>query len=391
MNLDGTTAARRTPKVMISSTFVDLRELRSVVRTFIERELGYEVLSSEAADFPADPDVRTVENCLRRVENDADVLVLYIGQRYGSVVPATGHSVTHSEYLAARAKGIPVFVGVDPDVLTMLEAWRAAPASVAGRVDNTALFEFLDLVYRQDQVWVQPCALGQDFVAWLRSQFAFLMNEGLRLWKQTQATGQPWIGELPRTAARYALHRPDGWQYRMVAEVIRHALREHRQLFSQLERGVVMPLGREVSDPMEWLMVRQAELARVPELISDSLAWANSAAQREDFEGMALAASTFAESIVVVAVWMRDVRSAHVPDDFQEAARAFSAMGEALVRDAVGYPDNMHAALDEAKTKEPDVDGIRRVDLSFTARIDESSAQRFNEAIERLRQRLLAQ
>jgi hypothetical protein len=41
-------------------------------------------LLSEHPSFPIDPGVTTIENCRRRVEQDADLFVLIVGMRYGS-------------------------------------------------------------------------------------------------------------------------------------------------------------------------------------------------------------------------------------------------------------------------------------------------------------------
>jgi len=73
------------PCVMVSSTFYDLRQVRTDLENFLSRDLGYHPLLSEFASFPVDPDKTTVENCRRRVEKNADILVLVIGGRYGSV------------------------------------------------------------------------------------------------------------------------------------------------------------------------------------------------------------------------------------------------------------------------------------------------------------------
>jgi hypothetical protein len=92
---------------MVSSTFYDLRQVRANLTRFITDEMGWIALLSELASFPVDPDADTIENCRRRVEQDADILIVVIGGRYGTVDFSATKSVTNLEYLAARAKGIP--------------------------------------------------------------------------------------------------------------------------------------------------------------------------------------------------------------------------------------------------------------------------------------------
>jgi hypothetical protein len=112
------------PSVFLSSTCYDLGQLRVDLGTFIERDLGYTAMMSEHPSFPIDPDTTTIENCRRRVDQDADVLVLVVGARHGTVDPATSRSITNIEYVTAKAKGIPVYAFVHKPVLAALPLWR---------------------------------------------------------------------------------------------------------------------------------------------------------------------------------------------------------------------------------------------------------------------------
>ena len=62
-----------TPTVMISSTFYDLRQIRTNLAEFITDDLGYLPLLSEFPSFPVNPDLNTVENCQARVKENADI------------------------------------------------------------------------------------------------------------------------------------------------------------------------------------------------------------------------------------------------------------------------------------------------------------------------------
>lgn len=70
---------------------------------FFQEQLGYRCLASEMNSFPVDLDLDSVENC--RVQDDADVLVLVIGERYGYCPQPSSKSVTILESLVARSKG----------------------------------------------------------------------------------------------------------------------------------------------------------------------------------------------------------------------------------------------------------------------------------------------
>jgi hypothetical protein len=113
------------PALFVSSTCYDLQQVRSDIKLFAE-ELGLEPILSEYNSFPVNPDAGTLENCLNAVNKSADVFVLIVGSRYGSIL-AGDKSITNLEYLTARTKGIPVYVFVSRQILNILPVWKANP------------------------------------------------------------------------------------------------------------------------------------------------------------------------------------------------------------------------------------------------------------------------
>ena len=91
----------RRPSIFISSTCYDLKQLRADLHSYVE-QAGFEPVLSEYPTFPVDPDETAIENCRKMVESRADIFVLVVGGRYGSLTEQ-GKSVTNLEYLSARA------------------------------------------------------------------------------------------------------------------------------------------------------------------------------------------------------------------------------------------------------------------------------------------------
>jgi hypothetical protein len=77
------------PRVFISSTFYDLRHIRSSLEGFIER-LGYEAILSEKGKISYNPDLPLDESCYREASK-ADIFVLIVGGCYGS--PASEENI----------------------------------------------------------------------------------------------------------------------------------------------------------------------------------------------------------------------------------------------------------------------------------------------------------
>src|SRR5207237_5383668 len=89
---------------------------------------GYQALLSEFSSFPINPADSAVENCREQVEREADIVVLVVGTRDGTIDKASLKSVTNLEYLAARAKRIPIYAFFDAAREPLLTLWAADPA-----------------------------------------------------------------------------------------------------------------------------------------------------------------------------------------------------------------------------------------------------------------------
>ena len=113
------------PRVFVSSTYYDLKDIRSSLDNFIQ-SLGYDPILSEKGDIAYAPDRALDESCYRAVEN-VDIFVLIIGGRYGSAAGAEEaapsedffqryDSITKMEYEAASRRDVPTYILIDSNV-----------------------------------------------------------------------------------------------------------------------------------------------------------------------------------------------------------------------------------------------------------------------------------
>jgi hypothetical protein len=79
------------PKVFISSTFYDLRQIRDDLKRFV-RDLGYEPVRHETGAIPYGQELPPEDYAYREVER-CDIVVAVIGGRFGS---ASAHDPTQS-------------------------------------------------------------------------------------------------------------------------------------------------------------------------------------------------------------------------------------------------------------------------------------------------------
>lgn len=89
-----------TPKIFISSTIYDFKDLRSALKFYLE-QLGYIVYTSENNDFKVDGSVHSYDACLKLIE-ECDYFILLIGGRVGGWYNKENKvSITRQEYRTA--------------------------------------------------------------------------------------------------------------------------------------------------------------------------------------------------------------------------------------------------------------------------------------------------
>ena len=111
------------PRVFISSTFYDLRQMRADLERFV-KELGYEPVRNETGAIPYDKREKLETSAYREVEL-CDVLVAIVGGRYGSEsLDDPGYSISQAELRRALDRGIQVFIFVERGVLAEYSTYQ---------------------------------------------------------------------------------------------------------------------------------------------------------------------------------------------------------------------------------------------------------------------------
>lgn len=181
------------PRIFVSSTYYDLKHVRSSLDLFIE-SLGFEPVLSEKGAIAYTPDAPLDESCYREAAN-ADIFVLIVGGRYGS--EASGNekppgrsfferyeSITKKEYESALARDIPVYVLVENNVYSEYQTYLRNKDSKNihyAHVDSVNVFRLIEeILSKPRNNPTHTFERFSDIEAWLREQWAGFFRELLQ-------------------------------------------------------------------------------------------------------------------------------------------------------------------------------------------------------------------
>ena len=376
---------------MVSSTFYDLRDIRASLAEFISG-MGYVPMLSELPAFPIDPTSDTVKNCVSRVQQHADIFVLVVGGRYGSVSPEADKSITNLEYLAAKAKGIPLYAFVHADVIRCLPLWQDNPkADFRQTVDTPRLLEFVSSVRSHEKTWTFEFTNGTDIVAALRAQFANLFGDTLALRLKLAALPD---GDLIKTlsaeAARLVLERPPHWESLLFFQawcdanerrIARYRLHKATVSYGKLE---LVPAPQ----AMEWLQAKMHELIGIiptaNHLIGPALVEARGPdGVPGDPAKLVWVAEEFGKLLEFAIDWSASVRQARVVKPFDAVATELAPYADSMIDELYAFPRKW---LDQLKVDVREVSPTNPIRREATLVFTHNNLQGLLDSLERARQ-----
>ena len=383
------------PVAMISSTYYDLKQIRKDIADFFEDDLGYGVLRSETDSFPIDPDVGTVENCRRRVEEHADILVLVVGGRYGYVDKAADKSVTNLEYSSARAKGIPIYVFIDKRVLALLPVWESnRSADYSSVVDNPRLFDFIQQIRSIDNVWTHEFENAQNVISALREQLAYMMLKGLswtlRVNRHYESNA---LDGLTGSALRCALEQPSFWEVKLFAYCLTGELDSALVERSWQESSIAIGSGESIRDSIEamhWIEDRLLELQRLIDAINHVMSVALRDAMSTDgvpgdIRKLRHAARMAGDVYKKSLAFSQRVRRLHVTDEWADVITAFSEESGEIATFIAELPTKTLAEI-ETFVSNPTTGPNDRLNINITLQVDfHRSTAAINQVVSNLR------
>lgn len=209
------------PRIFVSSTYYDLKHIRSSLENFIDL-MGFESILSEKGQIAYSPEIPLDESCYREVGN-SDIFIIIIGGRYGSEKSENRDtkdkqffdrydSITKQEYKSAIERDVPSYILIEKSVYSEFEIFLKNKDNESinyVHVDSVNVFHLIENVLSQPRNNpVNQFDRYSDIEAWLKEQWAGLFRELLnQRSKQTQiaslASQVNTLEEINRTLKRY--------------------------------------------------------------------------------------------------------------------------------------------------------------------------------------------
>ena len=203
------------PRVFISSTFYNLKEVRAALEEFV-RQLGYDAVVTDNITYL--PGQALDESCYLEA-GSCDIFVLIIGGRYGSEVSDTDKkeekdfydrykSITRKEFESALERDVPIYVAVDRAVNVEYGTWdvnRENESVNYRHVDSVNVFRLIEFIRNRTQTPVHEFEQSAEMLEWLREQWSGLFQKMLsdRSERKRLASLEQQVGELREVSTTF--------------------------------------------------------------------------------------------------------------------------------------------------------------------------------------------
>lgn len=170
------------PRVFISSTYYDLKQVRNNIGSFIE-SLGYESVMHEKSEVAYTQTTALENDCYHEVES-CDIVVCIIGNHFGSQSSDADLSITMKELTTAIKEKKKVYIFIAKDVYIENRTYiqnKDSGTFKSAYTDDLRIHEFVEQLKNSvhDHV-IESFETTDEIVCALRKQFAGLLQGFLR-------------------------------------------------------------------------------------------------------------------------------------------------------------------------------------------------------------------
>lgn len=166
------------PRVFISSTYYDMRNVRADLERFI-REQGYDPVLFERGHIPYGTAKTLEEDCYREI-SACDILINIIGGKFGTDSKDARYSISQNELKTAAKLGKQIYIFVERPVYAEYSTYLAnkgLKGFTPSSVNDLRVFKFVEEVYSLPGMNpLHPFEISEDIISFLREQWAGLFQ-----------------------------------------------------------------------------------------------------------------------------------------------------------------------------------------------------------------------
>lgn len=382
--------------IFISSTCYDLSQIRDDLKHCII-EIGHNPILSEQKDFPINPNLSSTENCINAVNSEADIFVLIIGNKYGSILES-GKSITNTEFLAAINKGIPVYTFALKQMVTLLPMWKNNPnADFTYTVDNNKVFEFLADVREKRGLWNFEFEKAQDIIDILKVQLSNLFHEALITKRFIDSTSESdLVSRISSKALNILLTKGEQFEIKFFMQTMLDEINKHRDLKNDYNYSILVKSNSYISDLkqfIDWISLKFSQLNNFIEtqkrLIDAFNYFYAPPGVKSNLEGLYYVARSYAKSYKDLLEWGIEVRNTIVPKEYSSLLNALAQLPRKAIKQIEDYPIESLKIIEE--NIERDKTGKlenRTISLCLTLSVDDKDMQHFDNEFKVLKELL---
>lgn len=383
-------------RVFVSSTCYDLSQIRKDLKEGIEA-MGHLPILSENKDFPINPALNTVENCIEAVRNDADIFILIIGGHYGYKLDS-GKSITNTEYLTALEKGIPIYTFTLKSIINVLPVWKNNPlADFSTVVNDNKVFEFVEDVREKSSVWNFEFESAQDIIEILKSQWSFLFKQALVSHQRIIKVDDAIASKLSNKALKILLEKGDSYEMLVFLQMMKDEIEKYKYLKKDCVHSIVIKHGPFLSDPVHFMDWQQEKLPQLEKIVGSlnnlfkaHAFYYGAPGVPADIDGLYYVARRYGELYCSLLDWVIDVRSINTDNLFIEATQALSNIPLTVIDQLENYPEKAISTVQDAlnAVKTGSIPKGSTVDITLHLSIDQKLMNEFSQALDNLHKKL---
>lgn len=170
------------PRIFLSSTYYDLRQVRADLDRFI-KEQGYEPVLNEQGNIPYGKEEKLEDYCYKEI-NNVDILVSIIGGRYGSESKIEKHSISQMELKTAYELNKQVYIFIEKNVYNEYQFYlnnKENPDVKFTYADNVKIHQFIEFVESlPNNNTIHDFDTSNDIIVFLREQWSGLFQRFLQ-------------------------------------------------------------------------------------------------------------------------------------------------------------------------------------------------------------------